>query len=276
MSPTSFRSFLHRLFEIAQRRRRRPAPALWAVGLLAAAAAASAGGEPLVTDRPDFTESAVTVTRGRTQLETGYTFSRDGDDEEHALGELLVRIGWTEMMEIRVGLGSHLWQEGPGADASGLEDASIGVKIRLSDPLPPGSRQPQVAVLFSTTLDNGSAEVGASAGFQPRATLALGWELSERTALGSNVGYSRVKEEGDDFGELAGSLSLGRALGDRLGGYVEYYGFARQGGRGDDHFLNGGLTWALSEDSQLDLRAGAGLNDQAADYFVGAGAAWRW
>ena len=39
---------------------------------------AVAGDDPLVTDRPDFTESAVTVTRGRTQIEMGYTFSQFG------------------------------------------------------------------------------------------------------------------------------------------------------------------------------------------------------
>ncbi len=52
-------------------------------------AAHGAQAEPLVTDRPDFTESAETVAPGLFQLESGYTFTRRGDDKEHALGEFL-------------------------------------------------------------------------------------------------------------------------------------------------------------------------------------------
>lgn len=36
--------------------------------------------EPIITDRPDFTESAVTVPRGHLQLETGYTGAYDRED----------------------------------------------------------------------------------------------------------------------------------------------------------------------------------------------------
>jgi hypothetical protein len=158
---------------------------------------------------------------------------------------------------------------------SGLEDLSLGCKIRLSDPLPPGSSQPQVAVILATTLPTGSEEFGVSEP-QPSAILALAWELSEKTSIGSNVGYPRLGEKGDRFGELSASVVLGRVLSDRLGGFVEAYTMARQEGHGDDQFLDAGLTWALSEDGQLDFRAGTGLSTGTPDYFVGAGATWRW
>lgn len=233
-----------------------------------------ASDEPLVTDRPDFTESAVTVTRGRTQIEAGYTFSKIGDFEEHAFGELLLRIGWTEIVELRVGINSWIQVDGPGVDLSGSEDISLGAKIRLSDPLPPGSSLPQVALLFATTLPTGSDEFNAPDP-QPSVTVALAWQLSEKTSLGTNVGWARLGESGDRFGEASASLSLGRSLSDRLGGYVEVYTLNRQEGRGDDQFVNAGFTWALTGDSQLDFRAGTGLDSDGTDYFIGAGAAWR-
>jgi len=251
---------------------RRPILALVSVTLVAVSAFAD--DDPLVTDRPDYTESAVTVTRGRTQIETGYTFTEIGDFEEQTLGELLVRIGWTEIVELRLGLNSHIRVDGPGVHFSGNEDLSLGCKIRLSDPLPPGSTLPQVALVLATTLPTGSAEFSISDP-QPSATLALSWDLSDRTSIGSNVGYSRLGVTGDRFGELSASLALGRALSDRLGGYVEVYTLVRQEGHGDDQFVNAGFTWMLSEDSQFDFRAGAGLASDSADFFVGAGAAWR-
>jgi hypothetical protein len=251
---------------------RRSTPALLLGAFVAAAAVA--GDDPMVTDRPDFTESAVTVTRGRTQIEAGYTFSDRGDLDEHAFGELLVRIGWTEIVELRLGVGSQVRVDGPGVDLSGSEDMSIGCKIRLSDPLPPGSSRPQVAVVLATTLPTGAEEFGNPEP-QPSLKLALSWDLSERTSIGSNVGYARLGESSDRFGELSASLSLGRTLSERLAGFVELSALNRQEGRGENQLVNAGFTWALSDDSQLDFRAGAGLDSESADFFVGAGAAWR-
>jgi hypothetical protein len=68
---------------------------------------------------------------------------------------------------------------------------------------------------------------------------------------------------------------LGHALSEDLGGFVEVYALSRQEGRGDDQIFNAGVTWTLSEDSQLDFRAGAGLDSDSVDFFVGAGAAVR-
>ena len=238
------------------------------------ATAVVADDDPLVTDRPGFTDSAVTVTRGRTQIEAGYTFTEIGDLEKQTIGELLMRIGWTEIVEIRLGINSRVLVDGPGVDISGNEDLSIGFKIRLSDPLPPGSSWPQVAVLLATTFPSGSDEFSTSIP-QPAAKLALSWDLSEQTSIASNVGYARLGESGDRFGELSASVALGRTLSDRLRGYVELYALNRQEGRGDDQFVNAGFTWTLSPDSQLDFRAGTGLDSDSADFFVGAGAVWR-
>lgn len=231
---------------------------------------------PLVTDRPDFTESADTIAPGRVQLETGYTFTdEERDTETHAWGEVLVRIGLSRSVELRLGLNSYLQTSRPGEDLSGLEDSSVGVKIKLQDSRP-GSARPQVALILGAALPTGSSEYRASHA-QPGSALALGWGLSPRLGLGANVNYAYLSEEGEQFGELAGSLALGYALSHRVGGYIEYFGFNPQSRGGPDtHFLNGGFTWLLTSNAQLDARAGIGLNSAAADYFVGVGAAWRW
>ncbi|MGB6361714.1 MAG: transporter, partial [Thermoanaerobaculia bacterium] len=86
-----------------------------------------------------------------------------------------------------------------------------------------------------------------------------------------------LSEEGEQFSELAGSVAIGYGLSKRLGGYLEYFGFNSPSRSGpDSHFLDGGFTWLLSNNAQLDARAGVGLNSAAADFFVGVGAAWRW
>jgi hypothetical protein len=67
---------------------------------------------------------------------------------------------------------------------------------------------------------------------------------------------------------------LGLTISDRLGSFVEYYGVIEERAA-DQHSVDGGVTFLLSEDLQLDISAGAGLNDAAPDFFVAAGVAWR-
>jgi hypothetical protein len=61
----------------------------------------------MVTDRPDFTESASVVPRGRVQLEAGYTYARDEDAgvlAAHSYPEALARIGVVDdRLELRLG-----------------------------------------------------------------------------------------------------------------------------------------------------------------------------
>ncbi|HKY61551.1 MAG TPA: transporter, partial [Gemmatimonadota bacterium] len=108
---------------------RSPSPLVFLVAALAGLNPGSLAGQegaPLVTDRPDFTESAVTVPRGDVQLESGYTFTRSDEEDEHSLGEVLARIGLVERLEARIGFGSHAWITAAGNDPSGFEDPSVG------------------------------------------------------------------------------------------------------------------------------------------------------
>ena len=58
--------------------------------------------ESLVTDRPDFTESASVPGGGRIQVEGGWTVEGDEDASAHSLGEILVRIGIGDRFEARI------------------------------------------------------------------------------------------------------------------------------------------------------------------------------
>ena len=45
--------------------------------------------------------------------------------------------------------------------------------------------------------------------------------------------------------------------------------------KGFGHYINGGFTYLITNDIQWDIRAGAGLNDAAEDYFIGTGLSIR-
>lgn len=233
--------------------------------------------EPLVTDRPDATESTETVAAGRFQLESGYTYDRLEGETTHSLGELLLRVGVLDRMEVRFGFNSYQWVRFAGATLAGVEDAEIGMKVGLVEGDPGhGFDRPTVALLVSASLPTGSS-VFREHGVQPELRGAVAWDLSERLGLSSNLAWGWASEEDMRFQQGAASLALGYGWTDRVGTFLEYFGtYPESRGGPHVHFVNGGATYLLDADAQLDARLGVGLNGRDDDYFFGFGSAWRW
>lgn len=233
----------------------------------------AAEGEPLVTDRPDFTESPQTVPRGRTQVEAGVTFERSGDERAQSLGEVLVRVATGSRSELRIGVPSYLRFRGAGERVSGLDDAFLGGKWVLREG---AGKKPQIALLAGSTLPTGSRRVAERA-YQPEAVLAAAMDLSEKASLSTNLGVARASVDGERFNQFFGSLSLGYSLSEKWGSYVEVYAFNRdEPGGPSKKYVNGGLTYLINDDFQLDARLGYGLgNGDERNQFFGFGAARR-
>jgi hypothetical protein len=248
-------------------------------GLLGLVTASTAPGQitdPLVTDRPDFTESAVAVQPGRIQLESGYTFSRENDVTTHAIGEVLARIGLVSRLELRLALNSFGFTDDASANQSGFEDFFVGAKIQVADAAPAFNLlKPGVALLVGTSIPMGQENFGGE-GVWPELKLALEWDLSQRLSVASNLNAASIQVDDDRFGQFSGSLAAGYAIAVRWGAYLEYFGFASSKTRGlDENFLNGGLTLLANNDLQFDARVGIGLNDPDVNYFLGLGFSWR-
>lgn len=252
-----------------------PAAVALSVGLFATAVAAS--DEPIVGDRPDFTESAVTVPRGAFQLEAGLTRTDFGPSEELAVGEALVRFGLTERLEIRALAPSYVDVDLPGmflgvGDDSGLSDSAVGVKFEIGDPDGPFDW----AILADTTLPTGDDGFGSDDP-QPTAKVLFGVDLTEGLSLGVNAGYTRAQDGSEKFDQWSASASLAIAATEKFGVFVEAFGFSEEVPDGSSTTLyDGGVTYLLTPTVQLDARIGFGGSDSAVDSFVGAGIVKRW
>lgn len=226
---------------------------------------------PLITDRPDFTESASAVAPGHVQLEAGYTFTHIDDVDEHTLGELLFRIGLWDRFEGRIGVNSIAWVND--GDETGIEDPSLGVKAEL---VTAQGGRPAIAILIGSTVPIGDDDIGED-DWQPGVTGAFAWDLSDRLGLGVNVGYTYASEDDERFDQGSASVALGVGITERTGAYVETFTIFPAGDDTDDDVtLNGGITYLVNNSFQLDARVGAGLTDDAPDVFVGFGVARRW
>lgn len=101
-------------------------------------------------------------------------------------------------------------------------------------------------------------------------TLGVFWSYDPGVSL---FGTALLTSDDGDF-SLGNGVGVSFPVSSQLGGYVEYFGLM-----GDDvapeHYLNGGITHLPRNNLQLDLHVGAGLNNRAADLFLGLGFAYR-
>ena len=245
--------------------------------------------EPLITDRPDATESTDAVPAGYLQLEAGYTFTYDREGAErsrnHTAPEMLLRIGLVEDLELRIGWDGYSWTESQSRTATPLgavvtretwsqggNDLSLGLKYKFAQR---SGYVPDLGVLTTITVPTGGGGI-SSGDVDPEIVLLWAYDLTDSAAMSGNVGVAWPSNDGGRFVQAFATLSFGFALNDRVGTYVEYFGLYPGEEHVDAaHSVNTGITYLVNNDFQIDIRIGAGLNEQADDFFAGMGFAWR-
>jgi len=266
--------------------RLRPALRAAALTLLVVQPGLAASPPELVTDRPDRTESAALVPRDFIQLEAGWSHGeRNADDVEATLDsfpEALLRVGLGRRWELRVGFGGFRRLEiepvgGADERESGAADLAIGFKLKLAEER---GWRPQMAFLGTLTLPTGTAGFSRDRA-DPALVAVFSHDLGERLGLGYNIGVESLTEE-DDGGErdtqteVLWTVSLGIGSSGRLAGFVELFGgFGLSRSVAPDQAFDGGLTWLVRDNLQLDAFAGVGLSDSADDWFAGTGLSYR-
>jgi hypothetical protein len=240
--------------------------------------------EPLVTDRPDFTEASSTVGRGVMQIEGGYTYTYDSDDtgsfKAHSFPETLLRVGvLAEWLEFRIAWNYAEEREtqfgGPSVLSTGSEDLYLGFKIGLTGQ---EGILPEMALVPQMTVPTGSSEFSAGETL-PGVNWLYGWDINDWLSTGGSTQANRALDDatGDPFLEMAQSWTINYGLAEWLGMYTEWFVIAPDGADTNptEHYADGGFTFLVTNNVQLDIRAGVGLNEDADDYFVGSGFAIR-
>lgn len=235
--------------------------------------------EPLVTDRPDFTEASSTVGLGVGQIELGWTYTYDNDGaastRSHSYPETLLRYGaLSEWLELRCGW-NYADEVAAGLRNSGSEDLYLGVKLGLT---PQEGILPEMAIVPQMSVPTGSRAFTADE-VLAGVNWLYGWDLTDRVSTAGSTQFNRAIDDAtaSAYTEWAQSWTVGFSLAERVGAYTEWYAFFPHGAdtARPEHYFNGGFTFLLSDDVQWDVRAGVGLNDAADDYFLGTGVSVR-
>jgi hypothetical protein len=251
--------------------------------MLAASDVRSQADEPLVTDRPDITESSLVVGAGRFQVETSVQLQRfeEGPFEATTWSTpTLLRIGVTGQLEFRLETDafSSVNMEVAGASddrTSGYSPIALGLKYHLLEA--GASARPSIGVLAHVEVPSGSGafKMEDAAG---TVVLAADWDLTSSVSLGVNGGVDIFEEPGGDTktGGLF-SAAVGYGLTEETGSFLEI-AIAEIGLASDMRsvIFDGGITHLFGPGAQIDVAVGAGITEQTEpDLFVTVGFSLR-
>lgn len=229
----------------------------------------------IVTDRPDLTESSRTVPHKSVQLETGVvmlveeaTTTSEYKTTLYQFPALLVRFGLFKNIELRA-FNQFVNQTSQNPlltinerSTYGVDNLQLGTKINLRTAQ---GIWPEIAVLSHVVLPLGSAE------FKNKKTLvniilSLSHTLSNKFSLGYNVGWTSDGINKNGTGTY--TAALGYALSNKFGCFFEGYGLLKNMQTPTIGF-DGGLTYLLTRNMQIDISAGRGVTEK--NYFLSAG-----
>ncbi|MBD3384077.1 hypothetical protein GF407_04040 [candidate division KSB1 bacterium] len=221
--------------------------------------------QELVTDRPDFTESALVVPAGTLQIEAGAEYADFNSVTDFSCPAILARAGLGNRFEVRVGFGG--WSKITVDDKSQtyLNDLILEAKYQLTET----SATIPMALMLVSTLPAGDEEVSVG-NTEIGIKYACSYDVNESIGLGVNFGAISVTA-GDERQILSlASVALGVGLSDKLAIFLETFAEIPQN-QSWQPVLDGGFTYLLAPLLQADFYIGKGLNGQSAELIIGAG-----
>jgi len=228
--------------------------------------------ERIDTDRPDQTESAVTVPKSYFQAEIGFN-KENLDDENYDLihPTALLKYGLTKF-EFRLEatiissyqniIPNPVWTRG-------LEPIKIGFKVALFEEL---KLLPKTSLIVHLGLPFVASKSFKADHLAPSFRFTMQNSLTENIALGYNLGA-----EWDGFTKSPVWLytfAPGFNLGKKWYGYIEAFGFIRKNEM-PQHSLDAGIAYYISNDVKIDLSGGFGVSKNAPKNYVAVGGSFR-
>lgn len=225
--------------------------------------------EPIQADRPDQTETPALVPKGMFQLEAGFTYQKNKPNSTSlALPTALWKYGVNENFELRL-ITELAVDKDFDQQTSGINPILIGCKIKIAEEK---GIFPKTSIIGHMSIPNAASTPYKTEFYAPEFRFVMQHTLSERFSLSYNLG-----SEWDGITPkptFINTLTTGCAITEKLGSYIELFGFAPQK-QTANHSFDGGITYLITNDFMLDLSSGVGLTELAPDYYCAFGFSFR-
>lgn len=217
------------------------------------------------TDRPDQTECPFIVPKNYFQIESGFNYEKVNKENQNLLyPTILWKYGVNEKFELRL-ISELTTNKNIGENLTGINPIKIGFKTKLIEQnglIPQTSFIGHLAIPFLSTSNLTTTY------FAPSFRFTMQHTLTEKISLGYNLGAEWNGE--DTEATFIYTLTSGISLTEKVGAYIELYGFAPQKQK-LDHRFDGGITFFPKPNIMFDISGGFGLTENTPIYYSSLG-----
>ena len=236
-----------------------------------ASAACPTPDQPISTDRPSVMNASGVVPDGSLQFENGITYTgMHGGTAIWDAPQTRLRFGLSECTEFLLDLpDANVIAHGHGA--WGFTDRAPGIKLQFLATSSGFTLSASVGVALPT-----GARAITGTGATPYLQVPWTQDLGSGWSLGGMMSLQWLTQGPSQGATVAQpSVLVDRQISDDADAFVEYIAVTEIRVQ-PRHLLNLGASWRFSPKQQIDVHAGAGLNNASPAVFVGIGYSWRW
>jgi Putative MetA-pathway of phenol degradation len=224
---------------------------------------------PIATDRPDQTECPFIVPKGFIQAENGLTYEKiKAECKAIAYPSILWKYGISKNTEFRL-ITEFVSEKEFSKEKKGLTPITVGFKTKIAEEK---GLLPLISFIGHLSIPHwASAEMKANY-YAPSFRFTMQHTLSDRFTLAYNLGAEWDGETPQ--ATFIYTLTSGYSITEKLGAYLEIYGFAPQQQRAD-HRFDGGFTYLITPNVMVDVSGGLGLTENAPESYMSLGFSYR-
>ena len=227
-------------------------------------------------DRPDITESPITVDAGVWQIEGSFFdyVSVNDEVEEFHLLPVNIKLGLSHNMDLQLVVEPNVKLESNGLETSGLGDTQLRLKVNFW-----GNDEGNTAFGIMPFIKLPTAADGlGNDEFEGGVILPYGMSITDQLGLGLMLEFDAVHNAEDDNYDINTVVSavLGYDAGNNVGFYLEGVVEAAQESDNDlESKLGAGATYSLNSNMTFDVGCNVGLTSGMNDFNVFSGITFR-
>lgn len=224
---------------------------------------------PIQTDRPDQTESPAIVPKNHFQMETGMVFEKGNEStKNYTHPNILFKYGLNDHFELRLITEYNSINVHKNVTA-GISPVKVGFKVNITQQK---GIIPNTSFIGHLVIPYLASDAIQTTYYAPEFRFTMQHSLSPKLSLSYNLGAEWDGETPDPA--FIYTLTGGYAITEKLGSYLELYGFVPQK-NSPDHRIDAGFTYLVKNNMQWDVSGGLGFSNNSPDYFVGLGFSFR-
>ncbi|WP_035668907.1 transporter [Flavobacterium sp. 83] len=221
------------------------------------------------TDRPDQTECPFITPKNYFQLENGFIYEKNNTNStEIVVPTILTRFGINDHLELRL-ITEYVIEKNSSDKISGFNPILIGFKTRL---LEETGIIPAASFIAHISIPKVGSENFKSQFYTPEFRFTMQHTISDKQSLSYNLGAEWNGETAEPT--FIYTFTTGYSITEKIGGYIEFYGYIPQLEK-PDHRFDAGLTCLFNPNHQLDISGGLGLSKSSPKYFAALGYSFR-